>query len=112
MAIMKIPGGGALQRQLMRQMEKFQQDLKVAHEELEKLRVEATAGGGAVTAVANGSGELTELRISPEAVDPKDVEMLQDLVLAAVKEALQKAREVQEEKLGDLTGGLGIPGLL
>lgn len=109
---MKIPGGGALQRQLMRQMEKFQQDLKVAHEELEKLRVEATAGGGAVTAVANGSGELTELRISPEAVDPNDVEMLQDLVLAAVKEALQKAREVQEEKLGDLTGGLGIPGLL
>ena len=60
----------------------------------------------------NGSGELTELRISPEAVDPSDVEMLQDLVLAAVKEALQKAREVQEEKLGDLTGGLGIPGLL
>jgi DNA-binding YbaB/EbfC family protein len=112
MAIMKIPGGGALQRQLMRQMEKFQQDLKVAHEELEKLRVEATAGGGAVTAVANGSGELTELRISPDAVDPNDVEMLQDLVLAAVSEALQKAREVQEEKLGDLTGGLGIPGLL
>ena len=109
---MKIPGGGALQRQLMRQMEKFQQDLKVAHEELEKLRVEATAGGGAVTAVANGSGELTELRISPDAVDPNDVEMLQDLVLAAVSEALQKAREVQEEKLGDLTGGLGIPGLL
>jgi len=93
-------------------MEKFQEDLKAAHEELEKLRVEATAGGGAVTAVANGSGELTELRISPDAVDPNDVEMLQDLVLAAVGEALQKARQVQEEKLGALTGGLGIPGLL
>jgi DNA-binding protein YbaB len=65
-----------------------------------------------VTAVANGSGELTELRISPDAVDPNDVEMLQDLVLAAVREALQKARQVQEEKLGALTGGLGIPGLL
>jgi DNA-binding YbaB/EbfC family protein len=109
---MQIPGAGGLQRQLARQMEKFQEDLKTAHEELEKLRVEATAGGGAVTAVANGSGELTELRISPDAVDPNDVEMLQDLVLAAVSEALQKARQVQEEKLGALTGGLGIPGLL
>ncbi|UCC69400.1 MAG: YbaB/EbfC family nucleoid-associated protein [Armatimonadota bacterium] len=108
---MKIPGGGALQKQLMRQMEKFQQDLDAAQKELDELRVEAAAGGGAVTAVANGSGELTELRISPEAVDPEDVEMLQDLVLAAVREALQKARQVQEEKLGDLTGGLGIPGL-
>ncbi len=109
---MKIPGGGALQKQLVRQMEKFQQDLKAAQKELDELRVEAAAGGGAVTAVANGSGELTELRISPEAVDPQDVEMLQDLVLAAVREALQKARQAQEEKLGGLTGDLGVPGLL
>jgi len=107
----RIPGGGSLQRQLMRQVEQFQEDLKAAQEELAKLRVEASAGGGAVTAVVNGSGELLELRISPEAVDPSDVAMLQDLVLAAVREALEKARQTQEEKMGALTGGLGLPGL-
>ena len=107
---MRIPGGGGLQRQLMQQMEKLQQDLKTAQEELGKLRLEASAGGGAVTAVANGSGDLLELRISPEAVNPDDVEMLQDLVLAAVREALEKARGAQEEKMGGMTGGLGIPG--
>jgi len=109
---MKIPGGGGLQRQLARQMEKFQQDLETAQKELDELRVDAAAGGGAVTAVASGSGELMELRISPDAVNPEDVEMLQDLVLAAVREVLQKAHQAQEEKLGDLSGGLGVPGLL
>ena len=108
---MKIPGGGGLQRQLMHQMEKLQPDLTAAQVVLGKLRVVASAGGGAVTAVANGSGELLELRISPEAVNPDDVEMLQDLVLAAVREALEKARRAQEEKMGGMTGGLGIPGL-
>lgn len=109
---MMMPGGGGFQRQLMRQMEKLQKDLKEAQDELAELRVEASAGGGAVTAVANGSGELIELRISPEAVDPDDIEMLQDLVLAAVRESLEKARQAQQEKLGGLTGGLGLPGLL
>ncbi len=108
---MKIPGGGGLEKQLMRQMEKLQRDMGAAQEELGQLRVEASAGGGAVTAVANGQGELIELRISPEAVDPADVEMLQDLVLAAVREALEKGRKAQEEKMGGITGGLGIPGL-
>lgn len=108
---MKIPGGGGLQRQLMRQMEKLQQELKAAQEELGQLRFEASAGGGVVTAVANGHGELIELRISPEAVDPEDVEMLQDLVIAAVREALEKGRKAQEEKMGALTGGLGLPGI-
>ena len=108
---MKIPGGGPLQRQLMRQMEKLQDDLTTAQEELANLRLEATAGGGAVTAVVSGSGDLLELRISPEAVDPDDVEMLQDLVLAAVREALETARKTQEERMGALGGGLGIPGL-
>jgi len=108
---MKIPGGGGLQRQLMRQMEKFQQELKSAQEELSQLRFDASAGGGVVTAVASGQGELVELHISPEAVDPEDVEMLQDLVLAAVREALEKSRKAQEEKMGALTGGMGLPGL-
>jgi len=108
---MRIPGGGALQKQLMRQMEQFQRDMQAAQDELATLRIEGTAGGGVVKAVANGSGELLELTISPEAVDPSDVEMLQDLVLAAVREALETAKKTQEEKLGGLTGGLSIPGL-
>ena len=108
---MRIPGGGGIQKQLMRQMEKLQRDMATAQEELGTLRVEATAGGGAVRAVANGQGELVELRISPEAVDPSDVEMLQDLVLAAVREALEKGRRLQEERMGDITGGLSLPGL-
>ncbi len=108
---MKIPGGGGMQRDLMRQMEKLQRDMENAQRELAEMRVEATAGGGVVTAVANGSGDLVELKIAPEAVDPSDVEMLQDLILAAVREALEKARKAQEEKMGGLTGGLGIPGL-
>ncbi|MFB3882398.1 MAG: YbaB/EbfC family nucleoid-associated protein [Armatimonadota bacterium] len=108
---MRIPGGGGLQRQLMQQMEKLQREMAAAQEELASLRVEATSGGGAVRAVANGQGELVELHISPEAVDPGDVAMLQDLVLAAVREALEKGRRLQEEKLGNITGGLGLPGL-
>jgi hypothetical protein len=108
---MRIPGGGGLQKQLMRQMEKLQRDMEAAQRELAGIRVEATAGGGAVRAVANGQGELVELHISPEAVDPTDVEMLQDLVLTAVREALEKGRRAQEEKMGDISGGLGLPGL-
>ncbi len=108
---MRIPGGGSLQKQLMKQMEQFQRDMQAAQDELATLRIEGTAGGGVVKAVANGSCELLELTISPEAVDPNDVEMLQDLVLAAVREALEAAKKTQEEKLGGLTGGLDIPGL-
>jgi len=107
---MRIPGGGGLQKQLVKQMEKLQRDMEQAQSELAALRVEASAGGGVVTAVANGQGELVELRISPEAVDPNDVEMLQDLILAAVREAQEKGRQAQEEKMGGITGGLGLPG--
>jgi DNA-binding YbaB/EbfC family protein len=106
-----MPGGGGLEKQLMRQMEKLQRDMAAAQEELGQLRVEASSGGGAVTAVANGQGDLIELKIAPDAVDPEDVEMLQDLVLAAVCEAIEKGRKAQEEKMGGITGGLGIPGL-
>lgn len=107
---MRIPGGGGLEKQLMRQMENLQRQMEAAQQELAEVRLEASAGGGAVRAVANGQGDLVELHISPEAVDPNDVEMLQDLVLAAVREALEKGRKVQEEKMGNITGGLGLPG--
>ena len=95
----------------MQQMEKLQRDMEAAQRELADLRLEASAGGGAVRAIANGQGELVELHIAPEAVDPNDVEMLQDLVLTAVREALDKGRRAQEEKMGGITGGLGLPGL-
>ncbi len=79
--------------------------------ELAELRVEGTAGGGAVKAVATGKQELESITIDPGVVDPEDVEMLQDLVLAAVREALDQAKAVAEQKVGQVTGGLRIPGL-
>jgi len=109
---MNIPGGGGLRRQLMKQVEKMQQEMAAAQAELAAARVEASAGGGAVTAIASGSGELVDLRICPEVVDPGDVEMLTDLVIAAVREALEKARRLQEEKMGGVAGGLGLGDLL
>jgi nucleoid-associated protein EbfC len=79
--------------------------------ELQELRVEGTAGGGAVKAIATGKQELESITIDPGVVDPEDVEMLQDLVLAAVREALDQAKAIAEQKLGAVTGGLRIPGL-
>lgn len=79
--------------------------------ELQELRVEGSAGGGAVKAVATGKQELESIVIDPGVVDPDDVEMLQDLVLAAVREALDQAKAIAEQKVGQVTGGLRIPGL-
>jgi DNA-binding YbaB/EbfC family protein len=79
--------------------------------ELQELRVEGSAGGGAVKAVATGKQELESITIDPGVVDPDDVEMLQDLVLAAVREALDQAKAIAEQKVGQVTGGLRIPGM-
>lgn len=96
---------------MMKQVQKMQQDMMKLQEELKERTVEATAGGGVVKAVANGKKELVKIEIKPEAVDPDDVEMLQDLVLAATNEALQKAEEMVSQEMSKLTGGLNIPGL-
>ncbi len=97
---------------LMKQAQKMQQDMVKAQEELAEKTVEATVGGGAVTVVATGAKEIKEIRISKEAVDPDDVETLQDMVLAAVNEALRQADELAKSTMGGLAGGLGnIPGL-
>jgi hypothetical protein len=109
---MNIPGGGGLRRQLLKQMEKMQQEMAAAQEALAAARVEASSGGGAVTAIVDGSGELVDLRISAEVVDPSDPEMLRDLLVAAVREAQEKASRLREEKLGGLAGGLGLGDLL
>lgn len=100
--------GGANMQQLMRQAQKMQQDMQRAQEELKAREFSATAGGGMVTAVVNGAKQLTKLTISPDCVDPDDVEMLEDLVTAAVNEALRNAAETAEREMGRITGGMGL----
>ena len=108
-----FPGmmGGANMQQLARQAQKLQQQMAKAQEELDAREFEATSGGGMVTAKVNGKRELLALTIKPEAVDPDDVEMLEDMVMAAVNEALRTAADTVEREMGKLTGGMGMPGL-
>ncbi len=98
-------------QKMMKQVQKVQADMARVQEELAQERVEATAGGGVVRAVANGHGDLLQVKIDPAAVDPSDVSLLEDLVLAAVGEALRKARELAAERMKAVTGGLALPGL-
>ena len=103
-------GGGNMQ-QLARQAQKLQQQMAKMQEEIEAREFEATAGGGMATAKVNGKKELLSIEIKPEAVDPDDVEMLQDLIVAAVNEALRQAGDAMEQGMGKMTGGMGFPGL-
>lgn len=96
---------------MMKQAQQMQRRMAQLQEELETRQVEATAGGGMVTAVVNGKQQLLSLKIDPSAVDPEDVEMLQDLVTAAVNEAIKQSQKLAQEEMGKLTGGLSIPGL-
>jgi DNA-binding YbaB/EbfC family protein len=100
---------------LLQQVGQMQEQMQRAQDELEHETVEATAGGGAVTVTATGAGEIKQITIDPKAVDPNDPELLADMVLAAVNEAIRSARGLQETKLGGLAGGalggLGLPGL-
>lgn len=95
---------------LMREAQKLQAEMARVQEEAQKKTVEATAGGGMVTVVANGAGELVSIVIDREVVDPEDIEMLQDLVLAATNEALRRAREMVSEEVSKITGGMQMPG--
>jgi DNA-binding YbaB/EbfC family protein len=99
---------------LMQQAQQMQQEMSKAQDELAKETVEASAGGGMVKVKANGALEILEIKISPEAIDPSDPELLADMVLAAVNEALRSAQKLVETKLGGAMGGLeglGLPGL-
>lgn len=114
-----MPGGfGGLgdMKKLMEQAQKMQADAQKLQEELADMRVEATAGGGMVTAAVNGHGHLVALSINPVVVDPEDVEMLEDLILTAVKEASEKAQNSQQERMDEITSVLGDlnlpPGIL
>ena len=102
-------GVGGNMNSMLRQAQKMQQDMMKAQEELESKTYEAAAGGGVVTAVVSGKKELTQVTIDPEAVDPDDVEMLQDLVVAAVNEAMRAASADAASAMGQLTGGLNLP---
>jgi DNA-binding YbaB/EbfC family protein len=96
---------------MMRQMQKMQEDMAAAQEALGSEVVEGSAGGGAVKAEVTGTGEIRAVHISPDVVDPEDVEMLEDLVVAAVSDGLRRAQELQGERLGGVTGGLDLGGL-
>ena len=103
-------GGGNMQ-QLARQAQKLQQQMTKMQEELETREYEASAGGGMVSVKVSGKKEIIDLQIKPEAVDPDDVEMLQDMVMAAVNEALRIASETTEREMSKITGGMSMPGL-
>jgi DNA-binding YbaB/EbfC family protein len=104
-------GGGGNMNQMLKQVKKMQEQMMKAQEELADKTVEGTAGGGVVTVVVNGQKSVLSVTIKPEAVDPEDVEMLQDLVLTAVNDALAKAEELANQDMGKFTGGMNIPGL-
>jgi DNA-binding YbaB/EbfC family protein len=96
---------------MMKQAQKLQEQMMALQEEVGRKKVEATAGGGMVTVEANGKQEIVSIKIDPEVVSKDDVQMLEDLVLAACNEALRKSRELVTQEMGKLTGGLKIPGL-
>ncbi len=104
-------GGGANMNHMLKQAQKMQEQMMKMQEEMENKTYEAAAGGGAVKVVLDGKRELKEVVLSPEVVDPDDIEMLQDLIVAAVNEAMRKVEEDSSAQLGSITGGLNIPGL-
>jgi hypothetical protein len=97
--------------EMFRRLQRMQDQIAKAQQEIEESTVEASAGGGAVTVVVSGQPSVQSIKIAPEAVDPEDVEMLQDLIIAALNEALEKVHTIQAERLGSVAGSLGGLGL-
>jgi hypothetical protein len=96
-------------KKMMQQAQKMQEQMLKAQDDLAKKTVTATAGGGKVTVVANGGGDVLSIKIAPEVVDPQDVEMLEEVVLTAVKKAIEEGRALANAEMGKLTGGMGLP---
>ena len=111
MEVQKMGMRGGNMQNMMKQMQKMQKKMAEAQEELGEKKIEGTAGGGMVTVVVTGHKEIVEVTIKPEVVDPDDIEMLQDLVLAATNDALKKADELTNSTMGQFTKGMNIPGL-
>jgi len=106
-----FPGGKKGMKDLMKQAKKMQDEMMKAQEELANKIVEGTSGGGMVKVTMSGGGDFVGIKLDPEVVDPEDVEMLEDLIIAAVNEAHDKIAKTNEEEMGKLTGGLKIPGM-
>lgn len=105
------PGMGGNMNKMLKEAKKVQEQIVQMQAELEQREIEATAGGGVVTVRVNGKQELMSIKIKPEAVDPEDVEMLEDLVIAAVNEGVRKSQEMVSTEMARITGGFNIPGL-
>lgn len=105
-----MPGGGSMNN-MMKQVQKMQKQMEEMQRELEEREVEASSGGGAVTVKVTGKKDLVEVKIDPEVVDQDDVEMLEDMIIAAINEAFRKAEEMMEGEMKKVTGGVNIPGL-
>ncbi len=106
-----FPGGKKGMKDLMKQAQKMQQDLAKAQEELANLVVEGSSGGGMVKVKMNGRNQILSMKIDPEVVDSEDIEMLEDLIIAAVNEAQEKISDQSEDEMSKFTGGIKIPGL-
>lgn len=104
------PGGGSMNK-MMKQAKKVQEEIIRMQAELKEREFEAAAGGGAVTVKINGKQQLLDIQIKPEVVDPEDIEMLQDLIIAAVNEAIKVSQDTVSEEMAKITGGFNIPGL-
>ena len=103
--------GGGNMGQMMKQVQQMQKKMEATQKEIEETTVTASAGGGMVEVEANGKKEILSIKIDPDAVDPEDVEMLQDLVLTAVNDAIKQVEQLSEDKMGKITGGMSLPGM-
>ncbi|MFQ9998157.1 MAG: YbaB/EbfC family nucleoid-associated protein [Anaerococcus obesiensis] len=106
-----FPGGGNM-NSMMKKVQKMQQEMARTQQEIEEKEFSSTAGGGVIEAVVNGKKEVVKIKIDEDVVDPEDTEMLEDLVVAAINDALKKADEYSQNEMGKLTGNINIPGLM
>ncbi|MDP4118685.1 MAG: YbaB/EbfC family nucleoid-associated protein [Bacillota bacterium] len=104
--------GGANMNNMLKQAQKMQADMAKAQSDIEEKVIESSSGGGMVSVKANGKKEILEISIKPEVVDPDDIEMLQDLIVAAVNDVLKQVEAITQQEMGKITGGLNIPGLI
>jgi len=107
----RIPNQGPSRNDMLKQVQKMQEDMANLQADLDEREYTATAGGGMLSVTVNGKHEITELKINPEAIDPEEPEMLEDLITVAVNEAISTAAKTSEEEMGAITGGLNIPGM-
>ncbi len=105
------PMGGANMNQMMKQAKKMQEEMARTQAELQERVIEGSSGGGAVLAKVNGKQRILEIKIKPEVVDPEDVEMLEDLIMAAINDAIKQSQDMVSAEMAKITGGLNIPGL-